>query len=107
MAVQAATEDPRFPPLTRAALDKVTIEISVLSPLHRVTDLGQIEVGSHGLMIFKDGRQGLLLPSVPVEQGWDRPAYLHNLCLKAGLSQGCWREGASLYAFTALTFAED
>jgi AMMECR1 domain-containing protein len=57
-------------------------------------------------MIFKDGRQGLLLPQVPVEQGWDREMYLHNLCLKAGLPGGCWREGAALYGFTAEVFEE-
>jgi hypothetical protein len=107
MSVQAATEDPRFPPLTREALDDVTIEISVLSPFRRVTDAAQIEVGTHGLMIFKDGQQGLLLPQVPVEQGWDRETYLHNICLKAGLPEGCWRNGAALYTFTARVFGEE
>jgi AmmeMemoRadiSam system protein B/AmmeMemoRadiSam system protein A len=107
MSVQAATEDPRFPVLAREALDDVTIEISVLSSFRRVTDVGQIEVGTHGLMIFKDDRQGLLLPQVPVERGWDREVYLHNLCLKAGLPEGCWRDKAALYAFTARVFGEE
>jgi AmmeMemoRadiSam system protein B/AmmeMemoRadiSam system protein A len=107
MSVQAATEDPRFPAIAREALDDITIEISVLSPFRRVVGMEQIEVGTHGLMIFKDGGQGLLLPQVPVEQGWDRQMYLDNLCLKAGLPEGCWRDGAALYAFTALVFAEE
>lgn len=106
MAVAAATHDPRFPPLTVDELDQVTIEISILSPLRRVTDLSQIEVGIHGLMIFKEGRQGLLLPQVPVEEGWNRPDFLEGLCQKAGLPEGCWREGADLYAFTAIVFGE-
>jgi AmmeMemoRadiSam system protein B/AmmeMemoRadiSam system protein A len=105
-SIQAATEDPRFPALTREALGDVTIEVSVLSPLRRITDVEQIEVGTHGLMIFKDGRKGLLLPQVPVEQGWNREMYLHNLCLKAGLSEGCWQDRAALYAFTARVFGE-
>ena len=58
-------------------------------------------------MIYKEGRQGLLLPQVPVEQGWDRDAYLTNLCLKAGLPDGCWRQGAAIYAFTAVVFGEE
>ena len=58
-------------------------------------------------MIFKGGQRGLLLPQVPVEQGWNREEYLENLCLKAGLSTGCWQEGASLYAFTAVVFGEE
>ncbi|MCK4473468.1 MAG: AmmeMemoRadiSam system protein B, partial [Anaerolineae bacterium] len=69
MAVAAATEDPRFSPLTQGELADVTIEISVLSPFRRVTDVEQVQVGTHGLMIFQDGHQGLLLPQVPVEQG--------------------------------------
>jgi hypothetical protein len=71
-----------------------------------VTDVEQVEVGTHGLMIFKGRRQGLLLPQVPVEQGWDQETYLHNLCLKAELPEGCWRDGAALYAFTAAVFGE-
>jgi AmmeMemoRadiSam system protein B/AmmeMemoRadiSam system protein A len=105
-AISAATKDPRFPSLTPEELSEITVEISVLSPFRRLTDTDEIKVGSHGLMIFKDGRQGLLLPQVPVEQGWDRAEYLDNLCLKAGLLEECWKEGATLYAFTALVFGE-
>jgi AmmeMemoRadiSam system protein B/AmmeMemoRadiSam system protein A len=105
-AVSAATGDPRFPPLTPEDLDQVTVEISILSPFRRATDVEQVEVGTHGLMIFKGQNRGLLLPQVPVEQGWDRDEYLRNLCLKAGLPAGCWQEGATLYAFTAVVFGE-
>jgi AmmeMemoRadiSam system protein B/AmmeMemoRadiSam system protein A len=105
-AVSAATEDPRFPPLTPEELAELTVEISVLSPFRRLTDTEKIEVGTHGLMVFKNGRRGLLLPQVPVEQGWDRAEYLDNLCLKAGIPADCWKEGATLYAFTAIVFGE-
>ena len=107
MAVAAATSDPRFPPLTPDGLSNVTVEISILSPFRRVTDVEQVQVGTHGLMIFKGSQQGLLLPQVPVEQGWNREEYLDNLCLKAGLPVGCWQEGATLYAFTAVVFGEE
>jgi AmmeMemoRadiSam system protein B/AmmeMemoRadiSam system protein A len=106
MAVAAATDDPRFPPLEKGELADVTVEISVLSPFRRVTDVEQVQVGTHGLTIFKDGRQGLLLPQVPVGEGWDRDQFLEELCRKAGLPGGCWQEGAGLYAFTALVFGE-
>ncbi len=106
MAVAAATGDPRFPPLTTEELSNITVEISVLSPFHRMTDVEQVQVGTHGLMIFQDGRQGLLLPQVPVEQGWDRDAFLENLCLKAGLPPDCWTGRPTLYAFTAVVFGE-
>jgi len=106
MAVAAATQDPRFQPLAKPELSQVTIEISVLSPLQLVTDLKQIEIGKHGLLIEQNGQRGVFLPQVPVEQGWDLGAYLENLCYKAGLPGGCWQNNPTLYSFTALVFGE-
>ena len=106
IAVAAATEDSRFPPLAKGELADITVEISVLSPFRRVTDVEQIEVGTHGLMIFEGNRQGLLLPQVPVEEGWGREEFLENLCLKAGLPPDCWTGRPTLYAFTAVVFGE-
>jgi AmmeMemoRadiSam system protein B/AmmeMemoRadiSam system protein A len=106
MAVAAATSDPRFPPLATEEVDELDIEISVISPLYRVTDTEQIEVGTHGLVILHAGQQGVLLPQVPVEEGWDRGEFLENLCLKAGLVRTCWTNQPTLYAFTALVFGE-
>ena len=105
-AVSAATADSRFPSLTVDELPGVAVEVSVLSPFRRVVDIEQIQVGTHGLMVFKDGWQGLLLPQVPVEQGWDREEFLDQLCQKAGLPAGCWQERASIYAFTAVVFGD-
>ncbi len=107
IAVSAATSDPRFPPMAADELDKVSIEISVLSPLRRITDIDQIKVGTHGLVVVQGGRQGVLLPQVPVEQGWDREEFLENLCLKAGLPSDCWTGRPALYAFTAVVFGEE
>jgi len=107
MAVQAATSDPRFPPMTSEELNQVKIEVSILSPLRRLTDLEQIKIGTHGLVIHKSGHQGVFLPQVPVEQGWDRNAYLDNLCLKAGLDESCWKDNPVLYSFTAIVFGEE
>jgi len=106
-AVSAATEDPRFQPLTQEELADVSIEISILSPFLRLTDVEQIEVGAHGLMIFANDGRGLLLPQVAVEQGWNREEFLDNLCHKAGLTSNCWRDRATLYSFTAVVFGED
>ncbi|MCX8067374.1 MAG: AmmeMemoRadiSam system protein B [Anaerolineae bacterium] len=106
MAVAAATEDPRFPPLTREEVDDVVLEISVLSPFRRLMDPGQVQVGVHGLLLLKGNAQGLLLPQVAVEEGWSREEFLDGVCRKAGLPEGCWQEGATLYTFTALSFGE-
>ncbi|MCD6289452.1 MAG: AmmeMemoRadiSam system protein B [Anaerolineae bacterium] len=107
MAIAAGTQDPRFRSLKREELNQTTIEISVLSPFHRVTDTNQIRVGVDGLMIVKGKQRGLLLPQVPVEQGWDRHAFLEGLCEKAFLPEDCWQKDATLYAFTAIVFGEE
>lgn len=107
-AVDAAVHDPRFESLTREELDQVEIEISVLSPFKRVTDVNdpeQIQVGRHGLYLLYEQARGVLLPQVPVEQGWDRATYLEQICLKAGLPTDCW-EQATLYTFSAQVFNE-
>ena len=106
MAIAAATQDPRFPPVKAEELSLIKIEISILTPMQPVTDLNQIVVGKHGLMIEMNSRRGAFLPQVPVEQGWDLNAYLENLCYKAGLKGDCWRQNPTLYSFTALVFGE-
>ena len=105
MAYAAAFEDPRFPPLRQEEWDTASMEISVLSDLTRCPDPEAIEVGRHGLVLAFGGRSGVFLPQVPLEQGWDRQAYLEALCVKAGLPSGSWRkEGAELYWFEAFVF---
>ena len=105
MAVSAATCDTRFDPLSLDELSSLRVEISVLSPLRRITRIEQVEVGTHGLVITKNGRRGLLLPEVATERGWDRAEFADAVCWKAGLSGGAWREGATMYTFTAIVFS--
>jgi len=100
-AVSAATEDPRFPPLQESELDDIEIEISVLTPLKEVKEISSIEVGKHGLMVCRGSNRGLLLPQVPVEYGWDLPAFLSHTCMKAGLSEDAWKKGVKIYSFEA------
>lgn len=105
-SISAATEDPRFEPLELEELEKIEIEISVLSPLDEVKDVQQIEVGSHGLIVSQKGKRGLLLPQVPTEHGWDRERFLQETCRKAGLSLDAWKEGTRIQYFTAFVFRE-
>ncbi|MGB9907376.1 MAG: AmmeMemoRadiSam system protein B [Candidatus Saccharicenans sp.] len=103
-AVLAATEDPRFSPLRKAELKDLEIEISVLGPLQPVNDVSEIKVGRHGLVIKQGGRSGLLLPQVASEFGWDRQTFLRELCRKAGLPDGAWKDLKSLSKFEAIVF---
>ena len=106
MAVEAASRDSRFHPVRKDELDKIKVEISVLSSLTRPTSVNDIEVGRHGLYIVKGGSSGVLLPQVPVENGWDRKTFLEETCRKAGLPPDAWKEGADIYVFTAEVFGE-
>jgi len=108
MAVAAAVEDPRFPPLSPEDLPFLEIEISALSPLERVENIEEIEVGKHGLYIRNGPFAGLLLPQVATEYNWDRETFLQQTCLKAGLPPYAWRDKDSeIYKFTAEVFAEE
>jgi AmmeMemoRadiSam system protein A len=83
-AIASALDDPRFPPVTLDEVPGLHIEISALTPLVPIRP-EEVVVGRHGLMISHRGRAGLLLPQVPVEQGWDRETFLCWTCRKAGL----------------------
>jgi hypothetical protein len=105
MALAAAFEDPRFSRLTEAELDRLEYEISVLSPLERVRDWSEIEIGRHGLMIKMDYHSGLLLPQVATEHGWTVTEFLEQTCLKAGLPKNSYKDKfAEVYKFSADVF---
>jgi len=103
--VAAATEDPRFPPVSSEELPAIRMEISVLTPLVPLRP-EDVVVGRHGLWVSQGRMRGLLLPQVPVEQGWDRETFLDQTCVKAGLPPSAWRHGATLKGFTAEVFGE-
>ncbi|MCL6465936.1 MAG: AmmeMemoRadiSam system protein A [candidate division WOR-3 bacterium] len=107
MAISAATEDPRFPPVTASELKDIDIEITVLSPLRKIDSPDSVIVGKHGLVIRRGFYSGLLLPQVPVEQKWNREQFLAHTCLKAGLPPDAYKDPKSeLYVFTGEVFGE-
>jgi AmmeMemoRadiSam system protein B/AmmeMemoRadiSam system protein A len=103
MALHAALADPRFPPLQPAELSEVEIEISVLT-VPRPAAADAIVVGRDGVILHRDDHSAVFLPQVAPEQGWDRTQLLDQLCHKAGLGSGCWREHAELEIFQAVVF---
>jgi len=107
MAIAAAFNDPRFPPLKRDEFKHVTIEISVLSQLKEIKDINEIEIGIHGIYIVKGFHSGLLLPQVASEYKWDKMTFLEETCYKAGLHQGAWRDkDTTIYIFSADVFTQ-
>jgi MEMO1 family protein len=107
VAALAAVRDPRFTPVTAPELNDLEYEISVLSPLRRLTDWKQIRVGRDGLLVKQGEYQGLLLPQVAIEQHWDRTTFLDQTCVKAGLPPRCWQdEDTDVFLFTAVIFSQ-
>lgn len=107
MAIASATQDPRFKPMTEKELADSKIEISVMTPLRRIADPAEVQVGVHGILMRRGFRSGLLLPQVATEQGWDRETFLAHTCQKAGLPKSAWREAdTEIYVFSAQVFPE-
>jgi len=113
-AINAAVNDPRFPPVAVEELNEIVFEVSVLTPPEEIKVSSPLEypkkivIGRDGLIIEKYVFSGLLLPQVPVEYGWSAEEFLSNLCLKAGLMPDCWLDkDVKIYRFTAIIFEEE
>jgi len=108
IAISSAVRDPRFYPMKEEDLSNYSLELSVLSPLQKIEDIEQIEVGQHGIYLEKGYYRGVLLPQVASEHGWDRTTFLKQTCTKAGLPTDAWEaEDAEIYIFSAQIFCEE
>jgi AmmeMemoRadiSam system protein A len=105
MAVSAAMEDPRFEfnRLKPTELNYLEIEISVLSPLKKIDNPLDFELGRHGIFIKKGFHVGCFLPQVATETGWSKEEFLSYCCSsKAGLHPNAWKDrDIEVYIFTA------
>jgi hypothetical protein len=108
MAVEAATGDPRFQKLSADELNKIDIEISVLSPLQKVKSADEVKIPGHGVIVKRGFNSGVYLPQVATETGWSKEEFLTSLCAhKAGLRPDAWKDPATdIYIFTAEVFGE-
>ncbi|MDP3104243.1 MAG: TIGR00296 family protein [Candidatus Methanoperedens sp.] len=110
-AANAALEDPRFDPVKKDELNDIVIEVTVLTvpkPIKaKPGDIPEkIMVGRDGLIVATDISQGLLLPQVAVEHGFDAVEFLCQTCRKAGLMRDAWLTGAKVYSFEGQIFEE-
>ncbi|MDZ7291184.1 MAG: AmmeMemoRadiSam system protein B [candidate division KSB1 bacterium] len=106
MAIAAATQDYRFPPVKPEELNQLEIEISVLTPMRRIDSIEEIEMGRHGIYIRKGMNAGTLLPQVANETGWSKEEFL-GYCAqeKAGLGWNGWKD-AEIYVYETVVFSE-
>ena len=110
---QSATQDPRFPPLTINELKNIIIEVTILTKPEKIAVkkpedyLSKIQIGRDGLIVEQGFFKGLLLPQVPVEQGWDKEEYLSHTCMKAGLLPDAWFDSKTkISKFSGQIFTE-
>jgi uncharacterized protein (TIGR00296 family) len=113
-AIAAASEDPRFPPVTPKELESVLVEVSILSKpqelrVERPQDFpSQIQIGKDGLIVSDTSHSGLLLPQVATDFGLGALNFLSVACTKAGLLPDSWlTNGLKMQKFQAEVFAEE
>jgi len=108
MAVSAAKEDPRFSHINPTDLEDLKIDISALSPLQKIDNPLDLELGRHGIYIKKGSSNGCFLPQVATETGWTKEEFLSKCCsMKAGLSPDAWKKrGTDVYIFTSEIIAD-
>jgi len=109
-AACSVTRDPRFPHLGEKELDKITVEVSVLTEPEQIKFsspeelLKKIEPGKDGLILKKDWFSGLFLPQV-WEHLPEKIVFLENLCYKASLPKEAWKT-AEIFRFCVQAFKE-
>jgi AmmeMemoRadiSam system protein A len=106
MAVAAATQDYRFKPVEEDEVKDLKIEISVLTPMRKISSIDEFQLGKHGIYIRKGFRSGTFLPQVAQETGWTKEEFLgHCAQDKAEIGWQGWKD-ADLYVYEALVFGE-
>lgn len=111
-AIAAAFRDPRFPPIVETELNKIKVEVSVLSeaePMDFFDErdaLAQLHPGVDGIILEWGMHRATFLPQV-----WeDLPQpqrFLVHLKNKAGLADDFWSDDIKLSRYTVQKFKEE
>lgn len=106
-ASDAALHDPRFSRMRAEEMDTLEVEVSLLSPLQPIRP-EEVEIGTHGLLVERGPRRGLLLPQVALEHRLSREQFLSETCAKAGLPRDAWKDPETkLQGFQCEIIAEE
>ena len=107
MTIASSTQDNRFQPVEATETGKISIEISVLSPMKKINSIDEIVMGKHGIYIKKGTLSGTFLPQVATETRWSKEDFLgHCSRDKAGLGWNGWKN-AEIYIYEAVVFSEE
>lgn len=106
LTVSSATKDHRFKSVNQDELREIEIEISVLTPMKKISSIDQIEIGRHGIYIKKGYQTGTFLPQVASNTDWTVEEFLGKCARdKAHIGWDGWKD-ADLFTYEALKFSE-
>lgn len=105
-AINAALRDPRFDPVQPGELSRITVDVSILSPIRDIASIADFKIGQQGIILEKGRYRAVYLPEVATEQGWTVEETLSSLSQKAGLPANAWREGARFKVFESVVLSE-
>jgi hypothetical protein len=105
MAVSASC-DRRFSSIESEELEKMKLEISVLSPLRKIDSIDEIVLGKHGIYIKSGINSGTFLPQVASKTGWNLEEFLGRCSRdKAGIGWDGWKD-ADIFIYEAIILRE-
>lgn len=86
-SLTSSLQDPRFPPIGKLEFKLLSVSVTLLDNFEPTKEWDDWTIGDHGLKVnfSKDGEMylGTFLPSVAVEQEWDKITTLDYLLKKA------------------------
>jgi len=94
-AIAAATQDPRFPPVSPDELDDIVVHVDVLSEPIPVKDISELDPKKYGVIVSKGWRRGLLLPDIEGVETVEEQLRIAKF--KAGILE---EEPVEIYKFT-------
>jgi MEMO1 family protein len=105
-ALSSAFEDPRFEPVTKEELKKISMEITAIGPLKKINSISEIVLGRHGIYIKKGSSAGTMLPQVATENHWNVEQFLgYTSRDKAGIGWDGWKD-ADIFIYEGIVLEE-
>jgi AmmeMemoRadiSam system protein A len=83
-AIESATADPRFLPVTEAEIAELEISVDVLTQPVKVVSVKELDAKRFGIIVVSGGKRGLLLPDL---EGVDTPEKQIQICRRKGWIQ--------------------
>ena len=106
LTIASATRDYRFKSVHQDELGEIEIEISVLTPMKKISSIDQIEIGRHGIYMKKGYKTGTFLPHVASNTDWTLEEFLGKCARdKAHIGWEGWKD-ADLFTYEAMKFSE-